>query len=449
MTAWRVPFGTGEVTLEIPPGWRAALAVPADHPVLPDLDRAVADALDRPAAGPGLAELAGRAVESAAADWRRPRVVIAVTDATRECPDDRLVPPMLDRLRAGGVEDADVTIVVATGLHRASTAAEKAAMLGREVVDRVGVVDHDAQDARRLVDLGHTSGGVPIVASRLATEADLLLATGIVEPHQYAGYSGGAKTVAIGMAGEATIEATHGVSMLDDPGVRLARIDGNPFAAAVAEIGRRLRVAFVLNLVPDADGRPIAVAAGQPAAVHERLAAVAAAIATVPADLPVDVAVAGVGAPKDANLYQASRAVSYLHFGPAPAVRRGGAYVLPATIPEGAGNGVGERRFYEALAAMTTPDELLDRLRRDGARGGEQRAFIVATVLRDAAIVVAGAERPEIVRACGMHAAPTLEAGLALAGELARASLPSAERTRDLRLLVVPHAIRSLPVAAG
>src|SRR5439155_8316197 len=93
MTAWRVPFGTGEVTLEIPPGWRAALAVPADHPVLPDLDRAVADALDHPAAGPGLAELAGNAVESAAADWRRPRVVIAVTDATRECPDDRLVPP--------------------------------------------------------------------------------------------------------------------------------------------------------------------------------------------------------------------------------------------------------------------------------------------------------------------------------------------------------------------
>src|SRR5206468_5395604 len=257
--------------------------------------------------------------------------------------------------------------------------------------------------------------------------------------------SGGAKTIAIGLAGEPTIAATHGIAMLDDPGVRLARLDGNPFAATVDEIGRRLNVAFVINLVPDADGRPVAVAAGEPGATHAKLAEAAARIATVPARIPVDIAVAGVGAPKDANLYQASRAVSYLHFGPAPAVRHGGVYVLPATIPEGAGGGVGERRFYEALAAMTSPDELLDRLRRDGARGGEQRAFIVATVLRDAAIVVAGAERPEIVRACGMHAAPTLESGLALAGEMARASLPSVERMRDLRLLVVPHAIRSLP----
>src|SRR5213593_4781741 len=109
MTAWRVPLGTGEVALEIPRGWQAALAVPVDHPVLPDLDRAVDDSLDRPEAGPGLAELAAHAVDSAAGDWRRPRVVIAVTDATRECPDDRLVPPMLDRLRDGGVRDADVT----------------------------------------------------------------------------------------------------------------------------------------------------------------------------------------------------------------------------------------------------------------------------------------------------------------------------------------------------
>jgi nickel-dependent lactate racemase len=449
MTAWHVPLGDAEIEVNVPAGWRAAIAVPPDHPVLADLDAAVAGALDRPMSGPALPEIAAAALARAAADGRRPRVVIAVADATRQCPDDRFMPAMIDRLQAGGIADGDITIVVATGLHRASTDAEKAAGLGSAIVARHRIVDHDAGASDGLVDLGRTAGGVPIVVSRLAAEADLLLATGIVEPHQYAGYSGGAKTVAIGLAGEPTIAATHGVAMLDNPCVRLARLEGNPFAATVAEIGWRLSVAFVVNLVPDAYGRPVAVAAGEPGPTHATLAEVAARIATVPADGPVDVAIAGVGAPKDANLYQASRAVSYLHFAPRPVVRPGGAYILPATIPEGAGSGVGERRFYEALASMRSPAELLDRLRREGTRGGEQRAFIVASVLRDAAIVVVGAQRPDVVRACAMHAAPTLDEGLALAGDLARVSLPPGEAGRELRLLVVPHAIRTLPIVAA
>jgi nickel-dependent lactate racemase len=448
MRGWRVPLGSGEVEVNVPPGWRADIALPPEHPVLADLEAAIAAALDRPVAGPPLTELATAAATRAALDGRSPRVLIAVTDATRECPDDRFLPPMLDRLRSGGVVDDDIAIIVATGLHRPSTQAEKTARLGPQIVGRHRVMDHDARAADALVDLGRTTAGVPIVANRHAVEADLLLATGIVEPHQYAGYSGGAKTVAIGLAGEPTIAATHGVTMLDDPGVRLARLDGNPFAAAVAEIGRRLEVAFVLNLVPDADGRPVAVAAGHPGPTHASLAEVAARIATVPVEGPVDVAVAGVGTPKDANLYQASRAVSYLHFAPRPVVRPGGVYVLPATIPEGAGEGVGERRCFDALASMRSPAELLDRLRREGTRGGEQRAFIVASVLRDAAIVVVGAERPDVVRACAMHAAPNLDEGLALAGDLARASLPPGEAGRELRLLVVPHAIRTLPIVA-
>src|SRR2546426_2428570 len=219
MTAWRVPLGEGEVAVNVPAGWAAELAAPPEHPVLADLDSAIAIALDRPVAGPPLSELAAGAVARAAGDRRRPRVVIAVTDATRECPDDRFLPPMIERLRSGGVAADAITIVVATGLHRASTSAEKAMRLGPGLVGRHQIVDHDAGAGGALVDLGRTQAGVPIVVSRLAAEADLLLATGIVEPHQYAGYSGGAKTIAIGLAGEPTIAATHGIAMLDDPGV--------------------------------------------------------------------------------------------------------------------------------------------------------------------------------------------------------------------------------------
>src|SRR5438093_2630087 len=163
MTAWVVPLGEGEVEVSVPAGWSAELAAPPEHPVLADLDAAIAVALDRPVAGPPLSELAAEAVARAARDLRRPRVVIAVTDATRECPDDRFLPPLIDRLRSGGIADDDIMIVVATGLHRASTEPEKATRLGPGLVGRHRIVDHDAGAAGALVDLGRTRAGVPIV----------------------------------------------------------------------------------------------------------------------------------------------------------------------------------------------------------------------------------------------------------------------------------------------
>jgi nickel-dependent lactate racemase len=446
---WAVPLGGVAVPVVVPAGWQAVLASPPTQPAIADLDAAIAEALDRPLGTASLRELAADRASRATSNGRRPTAVIAVTDATRDCPDDRFLPPLLAEIEAGGIAPDEVTIVVATGLHRPSTDEEKRRKVGDRSADRYRIVDHDARDPSAIVDLGRTGAGFPIAIDRLALEADLLVSTGVVEPHQYAGYSGGAKTVAIGLAGEPTIDATHSIAMADDPGVRLGRLDGNPFHEAVVEIGRRVGLDFVVNVVLDPDGRPLAVAAGDPEAVHHRLADVAARAFTVEVARRVDVAIAGVGAGKDANLYQATRAVTYLHYAPTPAVRAGGVYLLPATLTEGAGGGAGERRFFEALRDAPSPEALVERLRRGGTRAGEQRAYLVARVLQQAAIVVVGAEHPEVPEACGMRTAPTLEAGLALAGELARATLPAAERDRTPELLVVPNAIRTLPIVAS
>ena len=424
----RVPLGDRDVPVTVPAGWRVTVALPAVRPALPDLDAAIGEALARPMAGPTLRELAAQASARAREAHRPPRATIVVTDATRDCPDDLFLPPLLAEIEAGGIASSHIVILVGTGLHRASTDAEKRRMLGHAIVD-----------------LGRTTAGIPATTNRGALEADLLVSTGVVEPHQYAGYSGGAKTVAIGVAGEATITATHGISIVDDPGVRLGRLEGNPFHEAVVEIGRLVGLDFVINVVADPDGRSLAVAAGEPEAVHQALAKIAAETFTVAIPRQTDVAVVGVGAPQDANLYQATRGVTYLHFGPTAAVRPGGVYILPATIPEGGGQGLGERRFFDALRGARSPAELMDRLRRDCIRAGEGRAYLVAGVLRDAAIVVAGAERPDVPAACGMRTAVALEEALALAGDLARSTLPSGERDRQLELLVVPHAIRTLP----
>ncbi|HEU5431630.1 MAG TPA: lactate racemase domain-containing protein, partial [Thermomicrobiales bacterium] len=349
--AYTVPFGRGEIVFRLPAGMTGAVVASNDLPPLPDPAAAAHAAVAAPVAGPRLRDLA-RGAKS---------VCIAVTDATRACPDYLLAPPLLAELHAAGVPDGGITFLVAVGAHRASTDAEKRAKLGDAIVDRYRVVDHDAGDDAALVAVMDGPGGIPFRINRALVEADLALATGVVEPHQYAGYSGGAKTATIGCGDETTIAYTHGPAMLDLPGTRLARIDGNPFQQAVRRVGAAAGLAFVGNAVLDDHGRPVAIAYGPPDAVHDELAALAGRLYTAPIPAQVDVAVAGVGYPKDANLYQASRAASYLQFAPTPVVRPGGAIVLPALCPEGAGEGVGERRFLAAMSAAGGPAAVIER----------------------------------------------------------------------------------------
>jgi nickel-dependent lactate racemase len=422
-----VPFGKDHLSFRFPEGVRASSVASRATTPEPNPERAAEQSIAAPVGSPRLQDLAAG----------KRSVCIAVTDATRSCPDHLIVPPMLRELAEAGVPDESVTILVAVGAHRASTAEEKRSKLGDAIVSRYRVIDHDAADAEGLVHVLDGPGGVPFLLNRVAVEADLLLATGRVEPHQYAGFSGGGKTVAIGCASDAIIAYTHGPAMLDRSGTRLARLDGNPFQEAVRAVARAAELAFVGNVVLDDEERLIAIRYGAPEAVQDELAAIAAGIYTVAIPGQVDIAVAGVGYPKDANLYQASRAASYLQFGPVPVVRKGGVIVIPAACPEGAGEGAGERRF---LAAMQEPGgvaAIIAKARADGIRPGEQRAYIMAQVLSDVTVIVAGIERPEDARAVGCLATATIEEGLTKAVEIVGTPAEA---------LVVPHALLTLPV---
>ena len=368
------------------------------------------------------------------------RVCIVFTDITRSSPDHLLVPALLDELRIAGVREGDVTLLCGIGMHRPSTHEEKVAKLGAEVVARYRVIDNEPQNPQALVDLGTTPGGVPVLVHKAAVEADLLIATGLVEPHQYAGYSGGRKTLAVGAAGEALIAYTHGPAFVDHPGTRLGRIDGNPFHEAVAEAARRAGLRFILNVVLDDDKRIVLVASGAPEAAFQELVAFARSVYEVSIPCQYDVAVGGVGYPKDANLYQASRAASYLFFAPTPVVRPGGFLVIPARCEEGAGAGVGEQRFLAAMRDAPNAQFILDDARRNGYPPGQQRAFVMAKVLEQAHVVIVGAEHPELVAACKMIPAATVEEALDLAGR---------ELGSSLDILVVPHAMLTLPVISN
>ncbi|MEA2528362.1 MAG: lactate racemase [Thermomicrobiales bacterium] len=427
---YTVPFGRGSISFALPNGVEGSVARSRSVEPLSDPMSAATAAVQSPRGTPSLRELAAG----------KRRVCIAVTDATRACPDHLLVPPMLEELAAAGVPDEAIPILVAVGTLRACPEAETREKLGDGVVDRYLVVDHDAANKANLVKVADGPEGVPFLLNRLVAEADLLIATGRVEPHQYAGYSGGGKTIAIGCADDAIIAYTHGPAMLDRPGTRLAQLAGNPFQQAVRHVARAANLHFVANCVLDDDERPVAIAYGDPEAVQDHLAELASSMYTVPIPRQVDIAIAGVGYPKDENLYQASRAASYLQFAPIPVVRPGGVVIVPAACPEGAGEGAGERRFLAAMQEPGGPAAVIAKARAEGIRPGAQRAYIMARVLQDVTVIFAGVEDPEPVRQIGCIAALDIDEALAMAVDCVGSPAWA---------LVVPHALLTLPIVGA
>ena len=424
---YRVPYGKGEIAFELLPGMRGTVIHSQPMPPLDDVPSAIDKALAEPVNSAPLKELAKKGDTAC----------IVFTDITRACPDQLLIPPILRELHKAGVRREDITLLCGTGLHRPSTGEERVAKLGIEMVEHYRVVDNDPLNPRAIKDLGKTESGVPLSIHRIAYEADLLIATGIVEPHQYAGYSGGRKTVAIGAAGEETIAFTHGPAMIDHPGTRLGMIEGNTFHEAITEAAQRAGLRFILNVVLDEADRPVAIHGGDPEAAFEKLVSVAQRLYTVPLPHQFDVVIGGVGFPKDSNLYQASRAPSYIFFAPTPVLRQGGVLITPARCEEGAGKGIGEQRFYDEMRAAPDVSALLSKMRKEGYQPGAQRAFVMAKVMEANAVVIVGSEFPEIVKEVKMIPAATIQDALEFAASHVGRS--------DLEVLIIPHALLTLP----
>jgi len=423
---YRVPYSKTHIEFDLLSGMRGTLVESKHVPQVADVPAAVEAALAEPIGAPPLTEMA------------RPgdRVCVVFTDATRASPDAFLVPPILRALEQAGVRDEDITLLCGIGMHRPSTREEKVAKLGQAVVDRYTVIDNEPQNPDVLVDLGVVHK-IPLSVHRAAYEADLLIATGGVDPHQYAGYSGGPKTVAVGAAGEALIEYSHGPAFMDDPNVRLGKLEGNPFQEAISEAASRAGLRFIVNAVLDDEARAVAVMAGAPGPTHARLVEFARSVYEVAIPRQYDVAVCGVGYPKDANLYQATRGASNLHFGPLPVLRPGGIYIVPARCQEGAGEGVGEQRFFRSLSEAPDVAYVLADGRKNGYPPGQQRSFVMAKLLEENQVIFAATECPEIVAACKMRPAESIEAALAMA---------AADLGSELDVLIVPHATHTLPI---
>ena len=402
----QLPLGSGTIEVTLP-DCSVETAVPAGGEsidVRSAAERTVADPH-----GPPLADAVDASDD----------VAIVVTDVTRATPDDVLLDGLVDCLRDCGVGREQVTVVLGLGLHRPMTDDE----IQSEFDENADLVEN--HDPQSVVTVGQVDG-VDIEINRTVAAADTVLATGMVEPHQYAGFSGGAKTVVIGAGGESQIGYTHGPDLLSQDGTRIGRIADNPFRDFLDRAGDLAGPDFCINVTHGPQGF-LGVEAGRPRAVVRALASTAREALAVDVDGGYDAVIAGIGAPKDANLYQASRAATYVALGDHNPLHEGGRIVVPAVLPEGAGDGTGEQRFKRWLESAVDADSLFETM-RDGYEPGAQRAFVLARVLRSYDVWITNSQHPQLVADCLMHAADSPENAI----------------DSGSRVLVVPDAINTL-----
>ena len=235
---YSVAFGKGKIDFSIPKNIHVTVANPTLCSPISDLTNKIRNSLSHPIDSKSLKELVKG----------KNSVCIVVTDITRECPDKELLIPILEILESE-LNIKNITILIANGMHRKMTYLEKVTKYGKNVVDNYKIIDHDSKDENNLINLGKTKNQTPIIISKIAYESEFLISLGVVEPHQFAGYSGGYKTVAIGVAGDATISSTHSWKMLSNIKTGLSSLEENPISQDLREIGTKLGLNFIVNVI--------------------------------------------------------------------------------------------------------------------------------------------------------------------------------------------------------
>jgi nickel-dependent lactate racemase len=392
MKSFTIPYGKGCLTFELPDAMEAEVIAPVDVPPVPDPVRAIEAALDTPVGSVSLEGFAG--VRSAA---------IAVNDKTRPVPHEHLLPPLLGRLEALGLPPGAITLLIATGTHAPMTPDEYPAILPAGVIERYEVVSHDARDEANLVGVGESARGTPVWINRRYAEAELRVVVGNVEPHQFAGFSGGVKSAVIGLGGEATANRNH--TLLLDPASGLGSYEGNPLRQDIEEMGQMVGVHFALNAVLNRHKQIVRAFAGEPRAVMETAIPVARRFCQVSVAQPFDLVIASPGGhPKDINLYQSQKALAHCE----GIVKAGGEVILAASCPEGVGSQV-----YETwMEGMTSHQEVLARFAREGFRVGVHKAFQVARHCTHARILLVSQMDADRVRRLLLEPAASLEAAV-------------------------------------
>ncbi|OGW71851.1 MAG: hypothetical protein A2047_02735 [Omnitrophica bacterium GWA2_41_15] len=308
------------------------------------------------------------------------KTIIAVPDFTREAHLKKILPGLLTKLNKKGTAYKDMEILIGTGLHRHPTKKEIKDNLGN-IAKTVKISSHDYKN---VFYAGRSKRNVPIYLDKKLKNADSIITIGVVEPHLYAGYSGGVKVLSIGLAGEKTINATHHPRFLDHPDTRICSIKNNPFQYFIQETASLLPVKYSINIVNNKFGKILKVFEGKPELCFKKAVDYSGKIFEKKLNKHMDIIICDIPRSKGVNIYQASRAFNYVANTKNPVIKNNSFILVKANLEEGFGKGLGEKRFMKKTLEMKSPDKLINEIKKGGCLAGEHRAYMVAKALKKA-----------------------------------------------------------------
>ena len=393
-------YGRGGLEIQAPFG--ATIVSPSDPPPVPDERIGFRDAVRRPIGSAPLREIV-RADET---------IVIVTSDVTRATPNERLIPWLLAEL--SHVPPEHITVIIGTGSHRATTPAEMEQMFGRGVLERVRVIDHDAHDERQSVQVGTTSRGARAFLNKQYVAADKRIVVGFIEPHVYAGFSGGPKGVMPGVAGIETVKFFHNANNVGSPDSRWLKLEGNPTQEMAREVVALAPPHFLVNVTLDRNKGITGFFCGDYLQAHLAGCAFAAEHGAHAVHQRFDVVVSTNGGyPLDQNLYQAIKGLSAA----SEIVKPGGTIIMCAECSDGMPE---HGNFKDIIRERTTPRALLDMIEAPGySRYDQWAAQSTALILEHAKVLLKSSLPPQTVRSAMMTPIDDVEAAIREALEAA------------------------------
>ncbi|MCG5212591.1 nickel-dependent lactate racemase [Streptosporangium soli] len=422
----KVHLSYGETGLEVElPEEATTVVTPVHHPAAADQTEVLLAALRSPVAGPPLRERVRRGQT----------VAISACDGTRPQPRHLMIPAILAELD-GLVDPADVTILIATGTHRGNTEAELLEMFGPSVAGSVRIVNHDARDSSTLTYMGVFGKDVPVWLNSAWVEADVRITTGFVEPHFFAGFSGGPKLVAPGLAALETVLTLHDAARIGHERATWGVIEGNPVHDDVRAIAAGTGVTFSLDVILNRDKDIVAAFGGDILPMHAAATAAARELAMRRVDAPFDVVITtNSGYPLDQNLYQAVKGMSAAY----QVVRPGGVIVCAAECRDGFPD---HGSYREVLASAASPQALLDEIAARPQTIPDQWQVQIQARIQAAVRVVMHTSYLTDADLATAHLEQTGDIAATVAAELAAAG-PGA------RVCVLPEGPQTIPYLAA
>jgi nickel-dependent lactate racemase len=397
------PYGKKTLSIEIPEDRYRGEMVSGLHSYRSEKEEGalVDEALANPAGTPPLHVMA----------QGRKKIVLIASDHTRPVPSKIISPRMLAAIRRGN-PGADITILIATGCHRETTEAELRDKFGSEIFSTEKIVIHDC-DASEMVNLGKLPSGGDLILNKMAVEADLLAAEGFIEPHFFAGFSGGRKSVLPGIASRKTVVYNHNAEFIAHPRARTGILDGNPIHADMIYAAKAAKLAFICNVVINSEKKVIYAVAGDGDLAHRKgtdFLASQCGVRAVSADIVITT---NGGYPLDQNIYQAVKGMTAAE----AAVKKDGVIIMLAKSNDGHGG----NEFYKTFAEEKNLGRMMDTFMKtpwEATRVDQWQSQIFARVLSHARVVYLSDAPDQMVRDLHMTPAHSLEEALQKAEEI-------------------------------